>query len=140
MGSDRTKEIILLIDSIIWIVAGIVWIIFASQILTFMTNVSRIDRVHIHMTRIFGLLLIYTGLTNYLMNKDKQLTSEQIKEMNKIFLSRIILSTFILIMQIFVQLTSNDWNNNQIYFGMIPLIFTIIIPMIGIFIGDKSLS
>ena len=140
MGSDRTKEIILLIDSIIWIVAGIVWIIFASQILTFMTNVSRIDRVHIHMTRIFGLFLIYTGLTNYLMNKDKQLTLEQIKEMNKIFLSRIILSTFILLMQLIVQLTSNDWNNNQIYFGMIPLILSMIIPIIGITVGDKSLS
>ena len=140
MGSENTKETLLLIDSIIWFVAGIIWIIFASQILAFMTNVSKIDRVHIHMTRIFGLLLIYTGLTNYLMNKDKKLTPEQVKEMNRIFLARIILSILILVMQIFVQLTSNDWNNNQIYFGMVPLILSMIIPIIGILTGDRSLS
>tara|TARA_Y100001980_G_C14546068_1_gene325948 strand:+ start:1444 stop:1857 length:414 start_codon:yes stop_codon:yes gene_type:complete len=137
MGNKETKETLLLIDSIIWIVSGIIWIIFASQILVFMTNVPKIDRVHIHMTRIFGLFLIYTGLTNYLMNKDKELTSVKI---NKILLTRIILSILILAMQIIVQLTSNDWNHKQIYFGMIPLILSMIIPITGILVGDKSLS
>tara|TARA_Y100000591_G_C21733597_1_gene645437 strand:+ start:460 stop:873 length:414 start_codon:yes stop_codon:yes gene_type:complete len=137
MGNKETKETLLLIDSIIWIVSGIIWIIFASQILVFMTNVPKIDRVHIHMTRIFGLFLIYTGLTNYLMNKDKELTSVKI---NKILLTRIILSMLILAMQIIVQLTSNDWNHKQIYFGMIPLILSMIIPITGILVGDKSLS
>ena len=140
MGSNDTKETLLLLDSIIWCFAGLIWIIFASQILAFMTNVSKIDRVHIHMTRIFGLLLIYTGFTNYLITKDKELTPEQIKEINKTFLARIILSILILAMQIFVQVSSNDWNNNQIYFGMIPLILSMIIPIIGILTGDRSLS
>ena len=140
MGANDTKDTMLLIDSIIWCFSGVIWIVLAPQILKFMTTVSSIDRVHIHMTRIFGLLLIYTGSVSYFLTKDKQMSPEKIKDLNKLFLFRLILSSLILTMQIFVRTTSNDWNNNQIYFGMLLLICSMIIPIIGLAVGDKNLS
>ena len=54
------------IDYLSWFIFGVLFSIFPKESLKFMTNI-KLDNVHIHMMRVFGLLCIYSSLPSYII-------------------------------------------------------------------------
>jgi len=125
------------IDYLSWFIFGILFSIFPKESLKFMTNI-KLDNVHIHMMRVFGLLCIYTSLPSYIIyqkiinNRDNFNNFKDIKtEINLIFKSRIIISLVILVSMFYTHSLNSNWSNGH-YYGKFGLILNIINSYFGI--------
>ena len=74
-----TKNNLLRFDAAIWIIFGLLWIFFPGCLLSMNTANMKYDSVHIHMTRAFGLFIIYTGIISYCVS------SKEIHEWHKYY-------------------------------------------------------
>ena len=125
------------IDYLSWFIFGVLFSIFPKESLKFMTNI-KLDNVHIHMMRVFGLLCIYSSLPSYIIyqkiinNIDNFNNFEDLKtEINLIFKSRIIISLVILVSMFYTHSLNSNWSNGH-YYGIFGLILNIINSYFGI--------
>jgi len=116
---------------------GLLWIIFPTFLLSMNTINMQYDSVHIHMTRAFGLFIAYSGIISYnyfIKSHSKSINHIQndIDNIDNLFKIRIIISLILLIIMIYDNMNSNQWNYRHIRFGMIGLLISLIIPIMGL--------
>ena len=121
-----TKNNLLKFDAAIWVIFGLLWIFFPNCLLSMNTTKMKYDDVHIHMTRAFGLFIIYSGIVSYCAS------SKDENQMNKVMKLRLSFSVILLTIMIFDNYNSNLWNIKHIQFGMTGLILSMLVPLLGL--------
>ena len=121
-----TKNNLLKFDATIWIIFGLLWIFFPNYLLSMNTAHMKYDDVHIHMTRAFGLFIIYSGVVSYCAS------SRDENQMNKVMKLRLSFSIILLAIMIFDNYSSNLWNIKHVQFGMTGLVLSMLVPIIGL--------
>ena len=121
-----TKNNLLKFDAAIWVIFGLLWIFFPNCLLSMNTVKMKYDDVHTHMTRAFGLFIIYSGIVSYCAS------SKDETQMNKVMKLRLSISVILLIIMMFDNFNSNLWNIKHIQFGMTGLVLSMLVPIIGL--------
>jgi hypothetical protein len=128
-----TNEVLLrktlVIDILAWSSFGFGFLLFPELALRLLTNV-KLDNVHIHMVRIFGLFCIYSTQSSYLLYTNKcDIQNSKFILQNKLFFS-----LGVLLLMVFVQYDAKDWSKGH-YYGM----FGLVLSMINNYIGLNSI-
>lgn len=116
----------LLIDILSWSIFGFGFLLFPELALKLITNV-KLDNVHIHMVRIFGLFCIYSTHSTYLIYTNKY----DIQNSKFILLTKLFFLLGVLLLMLFIQYDGKDWSKGH-YYGMIGLILSMINNYIGL--------
>lgn len=119
-----TKNNLLRFDAAIWIIFGLLWIFFPGCLLSMNTANMKYDSVHIHMTRAFGLFIIYTGIISYCVS------SKDEEQMDKKMKLRLTFSLILLAIMIYDNYNSKLWNMKHVHFGMTGLILSMLVPIL----------
>jgi hypothetical protein len=119
-----TTNNLLRFDAAIWIIFGILWIFFPTCLLSMNTVNMKYDSVHIHMTRAFGLFIIYTGIVSYCTSYTDE------NQMNRTMQLRLTFSLILLAIMIYDNYHSKLWNMKHVHFGMTGLILSMLVPIL----------
>ena len=129
---------LLCIQTSIWIIFGILWYIIPSTLLSYNTIKMSYDSLHIHLTKVFGLCLIFIGsmffnlynkynnkYNNNINNNINNDINNDIKFYCKIIL---IFTGLLLLTQLYDNFNSTILNYNHLW-GIIGLIISMIFPL-----------
>ena len=119
----------LYVDFLAYLIFGILWIFLPSQLLRINTVKKKFDSVELHMTRSFGIFLIYSSLLSLfaIMHFSKNSAMFAMS-------SRITLGLLLLAFMLTEQYSKNsDWDKKRHpLFGMVGLGITIVNAIVGV--------
>ena len=124
------KKNLLCLDALVWTVAGALWILFPGKLLSLNTARMSYDNIHLHMTRAFGLFLIYSAAFSHFAG----MSDNQNGEYNRAFKVRLGFSGVLLLLMIYDNMRSKLWTMNHVKFGMVGLVLSLVIPAVGLYV------
>lgn len=122
------KKNLLCFDALVWSVFGVLWIVFPGKLLSLNTARMRYDDVHLHMTRAFGLFLIYSAAVSHYAGQSDNNNGEYARA----FKTRLGFSLILLFLMIYDNMRSKLWNDKHVKFGMFGLVLSMVIPVVGL--------
>jgi hypothetical protein len=124
------KKNMLCLDALVWTVAGALCILFPGKLLSLNTTRMSYDNIHLHMTRAFGLFLIYSATFSHFAG----MSDNQHGEYDRAFKVRLGFSGVLLLLMIYDNMYSKLWNMNHVKFGMVGLVLSMFIPAVGLYV------
>lgn len=122
------KKNLLCFDALVWTVFGALWILFPGKLLSLNTARMSYDDVHLHMTRAFGLFLIYSAAFSHYAG----MSDNQNGEYDRAFKVRLGFSGVLLLLMIYDNMRSKLWTDKHVKFGMVGLVLSMVIPAVGL--------
>ena len=125
------KKNLLCFDALVWSVFGVLWIVFPGKLLSLNTARMSYDDVHLHMTRAFGLFLIYSAALSHYAG----VSGNQNGEYDRALKTRLGFSLILLVLMVYDNMRSKLWNDRHVKFGMFGLVLSMVIPAVGLSIS-----